>query len=187
MRPLRYSIYSTEKEVNKMFTKKVLATAVVTIVLFVTTVAANHYAVVTGKGTAPCSYLLGPADANGVSPVLAGGCGAAAYRPARADSPNALAASYRTLRLYDGSLWTLPMIDYYGASPCTDTIKYGDPQIPSAYNNRTNSASSFNQCHYLYLYDGANYTSFWGSCSSDPGCGNLGTFNNRLTSWKLFF
>jgi len=127
----------------------------------------------------PCSYLLGPADAQGVSPVLAGGCGANALAQAQ------ITTNVRILRLYDGALWTYPMIDYYGASPCTDTIHYGSPQVPSAYDNKTSSESSFNQCNYLYIYDGANYTIFLGSCYQ--GCGALGTLNNKLTSWKLFF
>lgn len=160
--------------------KKTISFGVCLLLLFAFPMSGLAASDTAGAGpVAACSYLLGPADANGVSPVLAGGCGANAL------AQEQITTNVRILRLYDGTYWTYPMIDYYGASPCNGTITYGDPQVPSAYNNKTSSVSTFNQCNYLYIYDGANYTGFLGSCFQS--CSSLGTMNDKLTSWKLFF
>ncbi|MCS7178522.1 MAG: hypothetical protein RML46_05160 [Anaerolineae bacterium] len=95
-----------------------------------------------------------------------------------------LSSLYLIARFYDNPNYGSPLIEYYGAYPCSAGYSYGRPDLRvDGVDNRFASGQGFSTCNLVTVYDFSDYDGpfyTWG-----PNCPTFHALNDAVSSWKI--
>lgn len=71
----------------------------------------------------------------------------------------------------DTLVWTAP-------SPCSPTVSYGTPTMPSGWNDKVSSAQAYSDCNFWWHFEHTNYSGSQYLCT----CSSMSAMNDKTSS-----
>jgi hypothetical protein len=94
-----------------------------------------------------------------------------------------LDSSYLIAKYFNwtGNTWLLA--EYYGSSPCSESISYGVSDLPDTLDNKFTSGKSYSDCDHIQVYDFNDYSGPSYSCGAS--CLSFYALNDHVSSWRV--
>lgn len=94
-----------------------------------------------------------------------------------------LESSYLIAKYDNWTGYTWLLVEYYGRSPCSESISYGVSALPDNLDNKFASGEAYSDCDHIQVYDFNGYSGPSYSCGAS--CSSFYALNDHVSSWRV--